>query len=98
MGQAVQIESLQLVRAVVRASPQALVPGSRLTAAFMCRWSVMAYETKLPRQASSSTVVTEDFSDGSEVLPVSPLLTRPALHRFTEVQCQPKVELEPRGL
>lgn len=27
----------------------------------------MAYETKLPRQASSSTVVTEDFSEGSEV-------------------------------
>lgn len=28
----------------------------------------MAYETKLPRQASSSTV-TEDFSEDSEVLP-----------------------------
>lgn len=58
----------------------------------------MAYETKLPRQASSSTVVTEDFSDGSEVLPVAPLLPRPALDRFAEVQCQPKVELEPHGL
>ncbi|KAB0396542.1 hypothetical protein E2I00_006750, partial [Balaenoptera physalus] len=29
-------------------------------------WSVMAYETKLPRPASSSTV-TEDLSEGSEV-------------------------------
>lgn len=58
----------------------------------------MAYETKLPRQASSSTVVTEDFSDGSEVLTVAPLLIRPTLDRFAEVQCQPKVELELRGL
>lgn len=32
------------------------------------RWSVMAYETKLPRQTSSSTV-TEDFSEDSEVQP-----------------------------
>lgn len=32
----------------------------------LCRWSVMAYETKLPRQASSSTV-TEDFGEDSEV-------------------------------
>lgn len=27
----------------------------------------MAYETKLPRQAASSTIATEDFSEGSEV-------------------------------
>uniref|UniRef100_A0A8C2N7H5 Diacylglycerol kinase n=1 Tax=Cricetulus griseus TaxID=10029 RepID=A0A8C2N7H5_CRIGR len=32
----------------------------------LCRWSVMAYETKLPRQTSSSTV-TEDFGEDSEV-------------------------------
>lgn len=31
----------------------------------------MAYETKLPRQACSSTVVTEDFDEGSEVFPVA---------------------------
>ena len=31
----------------------------------------MAYETKLPRQASSSTG-TEDFSEGSEVFAVAP--------------------------
>lgn len=37
----------------------------------VCRWSVMAYETKLPRQASSSTG-TEDFSEGSEVFAVAP--------------------------
>lgn len=44
-------------------------PTSELTLD-LCRWSVMAYETKLPRQASSSTV-TEDFSEDSEVpLPV----------------------------
>lgn len=30
----------------------------------------MAYETKLPRPASSSTV-TEDLSEGSEVFPVA---------------------------
>lgn len=34
----------------------------------VCRWSVMAYETKLPRPVSSSTV-TEDLSEGSEVSP-----------------------------
>lgn len=56
-----------------------------LGAAFVCRWSVMAYETKLPRQASSSTVVTEDFSEGSEVFsgylpsPAPPMLSCPAL-------------------
>lgn len=37
----------------------------------VCRWSVMAYETRLPRQASSSTG-TEDFSEGSEVFAVAP--------------------------
>ena len=37
----------------------------------VCRWSVMAYETKLPRPASSSTG-TEDFSEGSEVFAVAP--------------------------
>lgn len=36
----------------------------------VCRWSVMAYETKPPRPASSSSVVTEDFSEGSEVRPL----------------------------
>ena len=37
----------------------------------VCRWSVMAYETKLPRPASASTG-TEDFSEGSEVFAVVP--------------------------
>lgn len=32
----------------------------------MDRWSIMVYETKFPRQHSSSTV-TEDCSDDSEV-------------------------------
>lgn len=42
----------------------------------------MAYETKPPRPASSSTVVTEDFSEGSEVLPVAPCVpSRPTLGR-----------------
>lgn len=40
----------------------------------------MAYETKPPRPTSSSTVVTEDFSEGSEVLPVAPCMpSLPAL-------------------
>lgn len=40
----------------------------------------MAYETKLPRQASSSTV-TEDFSEGSEVLPSPDLAVLSHSHR-----------------
>ncbi|KAF6361345.1 diacylglycerol kinase delta [Rhinolophus ferrumequinum] len=47
--------------------PQILEKLERASTKMLDRWSVMAYETKLPRQASSSTVVTEDFSDGSEV-------------------------------
>lgn len=42
----------------------------------VCRWSVMAYETKLPRPASSSTG-TEDFSEGSEVFCCRALTPRP---------------------
>ncbi|KAK1336759.1 hypothetical protein QTO34_002794 [Cnephaeus nilssonii] len=47
--------------------PQILEKLERASTKMLDRWSVMAYETKLPRQASSSTVVTEDFSEGSEV-------------------------------
>uniref|UniRef100_A0A3Q2H2N3 Diacylglycerol kinase n=1 Tax=Equus caballus TaxID=9796 RepID=A0A3Q2H2N3_HORSE len=46
--------------------PQILEKLERASTKMLDRWSVMAYETKLPRQASSSTV-TEDFSEGSEV-------------------------------
>lgn len=64
------------VRDVLRSSPQAVTRRGAglglgppaLSCLCVCRWSVMAYETKLPRQASSSTTA-EDFSEGSEVLP-----------------------------
>uniref|UniRef100_A0A8I3S609 Diacylglycerol kinase n=1 Tax=Canis lupus familiaris TaxID=9615 RepID=A0A8I3S609_CANLF len=46
--------------------PQILEKLERASTKMLDRWSVMAYETKLPRQASSSTG-TEDFSEGSEV-------------------------------
>ncbi|XP_014440737.1 diacylglycerol kinase delta [Tupaia chinensis] len=46
--------------------PQILEKLERASTKMLDRWSVMAYETKLPRQASSSTV-TEDFSEDSEV-------------------------------
>ena len=48
---------------------------------FVCRWSVMAYETKLPRQASSSAAGTgtEDLSEGSEVCISSLLFPSPVL-------------------
>ncbi|KAH0509395.1 Diacylglycerol kinase delta [Microtus ochrogaster] len=46
--------------------PQILAKLERASTKMLDRWSVMAYETKLPRQASSSTV-TEDFSEDSEV-------------------------------
>ncbi|XP_039090434.1 diacylglycerol kinase delta isoform X4 [Hyaena hyaena] len=45
--------------------PQILEKLERASTKMLDRWSVMAYETKLPRPASSST--TEDFSEGSEV-------------------------------
>ncbi|XP_069870226.1 diacylglycerol kinase delta isoform X4 [Dipodomys merriami] len=46
--------------------PQILAKLERASTKMLDRWSVMAYETKPPRQASSSTV-TEDFSEDSEV-------------------------------
>uniref|UniRef100_A0A452UDY4 Diacylglycerol kinase n=1 Tax=Ursus maritimus TaxID=29073 RepID=A0A452UDY4_URSMA len=46
--------------------PQILEKLERASTKMLDRWSVMAYETRLPRQASSSTG-TEDFSEGSEV-------------------------------
>uniref|UniRef100_F1M5T2 Diacylglycerol kinase n=1 Tax=Rattus norvegicus TaxID=10116 RepID=F1M5T2_RAT len=46
--------------------PQILAKLERASTKMLDRWSVMAYETKLPRQASSSTV-TEDCSEDSEV-------------------------------
>ncbi|XP_064443345.1 diacylglycerol kinase delta isoform X3 [Mirounga angustirostris] len=46
--------------------PQILEKLERASTKMLDRWSVMAYETKLPRQASSS-MGTEDFSEGSEV-------------------------------
>ncbi|XP_073866643.1 diacylglycerol kinase delta isoform X15 [Macaca fascicularis] len=46
--------------------PQILEKLERASTKMLDRWSVMAYEAKLPRQASSSTV-TEDFSEDSEV-------------------------------
>ncbi|GAB1285207.1 Diacylglycerol kinase delta [Apodemus speciosus] len=46
--------------------PQILAKLERASTKMLDRWSVMAYETKLPRQTSSSTV-TEDFSEDSEV-------------------------------
>ncbi|KAM7339666.1 hypothetical protein ACRRTK_000281 [Alexandromys fortis] len=46
--------------------PQILAKLERASTKMLDRWSVMAYETKLPRQASSSTV-TEDFGEDSEV-------------------------------
>ncbi|KAI5930508.1 Diacylglycerol kinase delta [Manis javanica] len=46
--------------------PQILEKLERAGTKMLDRWSVMAYETKLPRQASSSTTA-EDFSEGSEV-------------------------------
>ncbi|XP_045415552.1 diacylglycerol kinase delta isoform X2 [Lemur catta] len=45
--------------------PQILEKLERASTKMLDRWSVMAYETKLPRQASST--VTEDFSEDSEV-------------------------------
>ncbi|XP_036092249.1 diacylglycerol kinase delta isoform X5 [Rousettus aegyptiacus] len=46
--------------------PQILEKLERASTKMLDRWSVMAYETKPPRPTSSSTVVTEDFSEGSE--------------------------------
>nr|XP_058910368.1 diacylglycerol kinase delta isoform X5 [Kogia breviceps] len=46
--------------------PQILEKLERASTKMLDRWSVMAYETKLPRPASSSTG-TEDLSEGSEV-------------------------------
>ncbi|XP_012580629.1 PREDICTED: diacylglycerol kinase delta [Condylura cristata] len=46
--------------------PQILEKLERASTKMLDRWSVMAYETKLPRQASSSAV-TEVLSEGSEV-------------------------------
>ncbi|XP_053775199.1 diacylglycerol kinase delta isoform X2 [Desmodus rotundus] len=49
--------------------PQILEKLERASTKMLDRWSVMAYETKLPRQASSSAAGTgtEDLSEGSEV-------------------------------
>ncbi|XP_077011567.1 diacylglycerol kinase delta isoform X2 [Tamandua tetradactyla] len=46
--------------------PQILEKLERASTKMLDRWSIMAYESKLPRPASSSTV-TEDFSEDSEV-------------------------------
>uniref|UniRef100_A0A3Q3EY53 Diacylglycerol kinase n=1 Tax=Kryptolebias marmoratus TaxID=37003 RepID=A0A3Q3EY53_KRYMA len=47
--------------------PQILEKLERASTKMLDRWSIMVYETKLPRQHSTSTV-TEDCSDDSEVL------------------------------
>uniref|UniRef100_A0A8C5JMJ0 Diacylglycerol kinase n=1 Tax=Junco hyemalis TaxID=40217 RepID=A0A8C5JMJ0_JUNHY len=46
--------------------PQILEKLERASTKMLDRWSIMVYETKLPRQASTSTV-TEDCSENSEV-------------------------------
>ncbi|XP_069390872.1 diacylglycerol kinase delta isoform X2 [Paralichthys olivaceus] len=46
--------------------PQILEKLERASTKMLDRWSIMVYETKFPRQHSSSTV-TEDCSDDSEV-------------------------------
>ncbi|XP_077063225.1 diacylglycerol kinase delta isoform X2 [Siphateles boraxobius] len=46
--------------------PQILEKLERASTKMLDRWSIMVYETKLPRQHSSSTV-TEDCSEDSEV-------------------------------
>ncbi|MBN3282063.1 DGKD kinase, partial [Polyodon spathula] len=46
--------------------PQILEKLERASTKMLDRWSIMVYETKLPRQHSSSTV-TEDYSEDSEV-------------------------------
>ncbi|KAL8187561.1 UNVERIFIED_CONTAM: hypothetical protein K2H54_051095 [Gekko kuhli] len=46
--------------------PQILEKLERASTKMLDRWSIMVYETKLPRQASTSTVA-EDFSEDSEV-------------------------------
>ncbi|XP_078785946.1 diacylglycerol kinase delta isoform X3 [Oryzias latipes] len=46
--------------------PQILEKLERASTKMLDRWSIMVYETKLPRQRSSSTL-TEDYSDDSEV-------------------------------
>uniref|UniRef100_A0A8C6DMM3 Diacylglycerol kinase n=1 Tax=Moschus moschiferus TaxID=68415 RepID=A0A8C6DMM3_MOSMO len=45
--------------------PQILAKLERASTKMLDRWSVMAYETKLPRPVSST--VTEDLTEGSEV-------------------------------
>lgn len=42
------------------------IHGDSVPVTSSCRWSIMVYETKIPRQHSASTV-TEDCSDDSEV-------------------------------
>ncbi|XP_067307509.1 diacylglycerol kinase delta-like isoform X4 [Pseudorasbora parva] len=46
--------------------PQILEKLERASTKMLDRWSIMVYETKLPRQHSSSTV-TENYSEDSEV-------------------------------
>ncbi|KAJ7410035.1 Diacylglycerol kinase delta [Pitangus sulphuratus] len=46
--------------------PQILEKLERASTKMLDRWSIMVYETKLPRQASTSTVA-EDFNEDSEV-------------------------------
>ncbi|XP_075793535.1 diacylglycerol kinase delta isoform X4 [Pelodiscus sinensis] len=46
--------------------PQILEKLERASTKMLDRWSIMVYETKLPHQASTSTV-TEDFTEDSEV-------------------------------
>ncbi|XP_048169746.1 diacylglycerol kinase delta isoform X2 [Corvus hawaiiensis] len=46
--------------------PQILEKLERASTKMLDRWSIMVYETKFPRQASTCTV-TEDFSEDSEV-------------------------------
>uniref|UniRef100_A0A4W3I4E3 Diacylglycerol kinase n=1 Tax=Callorhinchus milii TaxID=7868 RepID=A0A4W3I4E3_CALMI len=50
--------------------PQILEKLERASTKMLDRWSIMVYETKIPRHSSSSTV-TEDFSDDSEVQQIS---------------------------
>uniref|UniRef100_A0A452UFL6 Diacylglycerol kinase n=1 Tax=Ursus maritimus TaxID=29073 RepID=A0A452UFL6_URSMA len=54
--------------------PQILEKLERASTKMLDRWSVMAYETRLPRQASSSTG-TEDFSEDSVAAHLSKILT-----------------------
>ncbi|KAM6946222.1 LOW QUALITY PROTEIN: diacylglycerol kinase delta [Aplochiton taeniatus] len=59
--------------------PQILEKLERASTKMLDRWSVMVYETKFPRQHSSSTV-TEDCSDDSEVQQIQTYEDSVAVH------------------